>query len=93
MKTRYKIGEFDFPITVRPGDTIKLTLTEKEGALVHKQTISEPITIPMEVTHWMMFYVEGVGFGGMFSGSDIGSKISEIFVEPELVDANDKLIV
>jgi len=92
MKTRYKIGEFSHPITVTPGDTLKLTLSEHDGALVHKQTVTEPITVSMTITHWVMFYVAGVGFGGLFGGSDIGSKMSEIFVEPERINDDEILI-
>ena len=88
MKTRYKIGRFSEPISVLPGDQLNLTITD--GG--QKQKVSEEITIAMTITHWVMFYVPGVGFGGMFGGPDIGSKISEIFVEPELV-VEPKLLI
>lgn len=89
MKTRYKIGRFSSPVTVCPGDQLHLTLEEVNG---QKQKISEDIQISMTVTHWVMFYVPGVGFGGMFGGPDIGSKIGEIFVEPERINDEDLLI-
>ncbi len=89
MKTRYKIGRFNSPVTVSSGDTLKLTLTEKDGT---KQKVTEEIKISMTITHWVMFYVAGVGFGGLFGGKNIGSKIGEIFVEPELIGADDILI-
>jgi len=89
MKTRYKIGRFNCPITVSPGDTIKLTLSEPDGT---KQKVSEDINISMRVTHWVMFYVPGVGFGGMFGGPELGAKMSEIFVDPELVVEPELLI-
>ncbi len=89
MKTRYKIGEFNYPITVCPGDLIKLTLTEKNGT---KQKVTEDINVSMEITHWVMFYVTGVGLGGMFGTKDIGSKIDEIFVKPELINDKGMLI-
>jgi hypothetical protein len=82
MRTRYKIGEFSHSVTVLPGDELHVTITERDGT---KQKVSEDINVAMTVTHWVMFYVAGVGFGGMFGGPDIGSKMSEIFVEPELV--------
>jgi hypothetical protein len=86
MITRYKIGQFKQPVTVCPGDTLNLTLTDKDGT---KQRVSEDIKVSMTVTHWVMFYVAGVGFGGMFGGPNIGSKMSEIFVEPELVESSN----
>jgi hypothetical protein len=93
LKTRYKVGKFNHPVSVCPGDTLHLILTEHDGyGNEYKQKVSEDINVSMTVTHWVMFYVAGVGFGGMFGGPDIGSKMSEIFVEPELVDANEILI-
>jgi len=94
MKTRYKIGELSSgPVSVLPGDTINLILTEEDafGVARNKQKITEEITIAMAVTHWVMFYHPGVGFGGMFGTSDIGSKMAEVFVEPELVDEGELL--
>jgi len=90
MKTRYKTGKFTSPISICPGDQLHLTVTEHDG---QKQKVSENINISMTVTHWVMFYVPGVGFGGMFGGPDINSKMSEIFVEPERIDDEDLLIV
>ena len=89
MKTRYKTGKFTEPVTVLPGDTLNLTLTEKNE---QKQRVTEEITIAMSVTHWVMFYVPGVGFGGMFGGPDIGSKMGEIFVKPVLIGEDEILI-
>ena len=89
MKTRYKIGKFSAPVSVCPGDLLNLIITEPGG---HKQKVSEEITISMTVTHWVMFYVAGVGFGGIFGGSDIGSKMGEIFVNPERINDEDILI-
>jgi hypothetical protein len=89
MKTRYKIGKFNQEITVCPGDAINLAVTEPNG---QKQRVSEDIMVNMTVTHWVMFYVPGVGFGGMFGGPDLGSKMSEIFVNPERVDDKEILI-
>lgn len=89
MKTRYKIGEFTHAMDVYDGDKLNLTLTESDG---QKQKVSEVIKVSMTVTHWVMFYVPGVGFGGMFGGPDIGSKIGEIFVEPERINDEDLLI-
>ena len=89
MKTRYKTGRFNQPVTVCPGDTLNLTLNEP-GRL--KQRVSEDIAIAMTITHWVMFYVPGVGFGGMFGTEDIGSKMGEIFVEPERINDEDLLI-
>ena len=89
MKTRYKTGKFSYPVTTCPGDTLNLILSEPNG---QKQKVSEDITITMTITHWVMFYVAGVGFGGMFGGPDIGSKMCEIFVEPVLINDEDQLI-
>ena len=89
MKTRYKVGRFNHSVSVLPGDTLNLTLTEPNGC---KQKVSEDITISMTVTHWVMFYVKGVGFGGMFGGPDIGLKMPEIFVNPERINDEDLLI-
>ncbi len=83
MKTRYKIGKFNQSITVYPGDTLNLTLNEPGGL---KQRVSEEIAVEMTVTHWVMFYVPDIGFGGLFGGPNIGAKMSEIFVEPVLID-------
>lgn len=93
MKTRYKIGELSGVVTVLPGDTLHLTLTENDafGVERNKQRVTEEITISMTVTHWVMFYVPGVGFGGMFGGPDLGSKMAEVFVEPELVNKDELL--
>ena len=88
MKTRYKIGRFMYPVTVCPGDTLNVTLTELSGV---KQKVTEEITIGMRVTHWVMFHVPGVGFGGMFGGPDLGSKMPEIFTDPERVAEEDNL--
>ncbi len=88
MKTRYKIGRFSQPVTVNPGDILNLTITD--GG--QKQKVSEDITISMTITHWVMFYVSGVGFGGMFGGPDIGAKMGEIFVESERINDEDQLI-
>jgi len=90
MKTRYKTGKLTSSISVIPGDQLHLTVTEGGE---QNQKISENINISMTVTHWVMFYVPGVGFGGMFGGPDIDSKMSEIFVEPERIDNEDLLIV
>ena len=90
MRTRYKTGRFKQPVTVYPGDTLNLTLNEPGRRI--KQRVSKDITIAMTITHWVMFYVPGVGFGGMFGTEDIGSKMNEIFVEPELVSGADNLI-
>lgn len=89
MKVRYKIGKFSHSVYVRPGDQLNLLLTEPDGT---KQKVSEDVNVSMTVTHWVMFYVPGIGFGGLFGTSDIGSKISEIFVEPELVSEPELLI-
>ncbi len=89
MKVRYKTGKFNYPVTVRSGDTINLTLTDNNGT---KQEVTEEIKTSMTVTHWVMFYIPGVGLGGLFGTSDIGSKIGEIFVEPELVNDDENLI-
>ncbi len=89
MKTRYKTGKFNRSVSVCPGDTLNLTLTEKG---MRKQRVSEEITISMTITHWVMFYVPGVGFGGLFGGPDIGAKMSEIFVEPVLIGDDEILI-
>ena len=89
MKTRYKIGKFSQPVTVCPGDTLNLTLTEKN---LHKQKVTEEITISMTITHWVMFYVPDVGLGGLFGGPDIGAKMGEIFVEPVLIGDGEILI-
>lgn len=89
MKTRYKVGRFSRSVAASPGDELHLTLTEGDGT---KQKVSEDITISMEITHWVMFYVSGVGFGGMFGGPDIGSKMSEIFVDPERINDEDLLM-
>ncbi len=89
MKTRYKIGRFTMPFAVSPGDEVRLTLTEGDGS---KQKVTEEITILMTITHWVMFHVPGVGFGGMFGGPDIGSKMDEIFVEPVLIGDDEILI-
>lgn len=88
MKVRYKTGSFN-PVAVLPGDTLNLTLTKRDG---QKQKVSENVNIAMTITHYVMFYVPGVGFGGMFGGPDIGSKMSEIFVEPERIGAEDLFI-
>ena len=90
MKTRYKIGRFSQTVLVCPGDTLNLTVTEPNGV---KQKVTEEIKISMTVTHWVMFYIPGVGFGGLFGTEDIGSKINEIFINPERVNEEDMLIV
>jgi len=93
MKTRYKIGKFRDSVSLLPGDTMKLTLTEHdEDGIESQQRVSEEITVPMHVTHWVMFYVPGVGIGGMFGGPNIESKLPEIFVDPECVNNEAKLI-
>lgn len=89
MKTRYKTGKFNRSVSVCPGDTLNLTLTEKG---MRKQRVSEEITIAMTVTHWVMFYVPGVGFGGLFGGPDIESRMPEIFVNPKHINDEDLLI-
>lgn len=89
MKTRYKIGKFSQEVKVQPGDIVNLTLTESNG---EEQRVSETIMIQMTVTHWLMFYVPGIGFGGMFGGPDIEANISEIFLDPEYVSDGEMLI-
>jgi hypothetical protein len=89
LKTRYKIGKFDHALAVGNGDTLRLTVTDDKGV---RQTVSEDITITMTVTHWVMLYIPGVGFGGLFGGPELGEKMSEIFVNPELVDIGETLI-
>jgi hypothetical protein len=89
MKIRYKTGRFNHSITVLPGDELHLTVTEPNGC---KQRVSEDITISMTVTHWVMFYVPGIGFGGIFGGPNIGEKMPEIFVNPVLIREEDQLI-
>lgn len=70
MKTRYKIGKFNSPVVVYPGDQLNVTITD-----------------------WAMFYVAGIGFGGMFGGPDLSERINEIFVDPERIDESKSLIV
>jgi len=89
MKTRYRTGEFTYLVTVNDGDLLNLTITDGDG---QKQQVSEEIKVSMTITHWVMFYVPGVGFGGMFGGPDIGSKMPEIFVNPERVNDEDILM-
>jgi hypothetical protein len=89
MKTRYKIGKFNQTINVHPGDLLNLTITEPNG---RKQKVSEEITIAMTITHWVMFYVSGVGFGGIFGGPNIGEKMPEIFVDPVLIGEDEILM-
>ena len=90
MKVRYKTGRFNQPVLVCPGDTLNLTLTEPDGT---KQKVTEEIKISMTITHWVMFYIPGIGFGGMFGTKDMGSKMSEIFANPERINDEDQLIV
>ena len=93
MKTRYKVGRFTAPVTVLPGDKLNLVLKEYDAfGNETKQTISEDINVTMTVTHWVMFYIKGVGFGGLFGGPDVGSQMPEIFVDPERVNDEDRLI-
>jgi hypothetical protein len=93
LKIRYKIGKFSSPVSVCPGDKFNLILTEYDAhGNEYKQKVGEDIEVSMTVTHWVMFYVPGTGFGGIFGGPDIGSKMSEIFVEPELVNDDEILI-
>ena len=89
MITRYKIGRFNFPVNIVPGDLINLILTESNG---EKQRVTEVIDITMIVTHWVMFYVPGVGLGGMFGGPNMGERMDEIFVEPERIGDDEMLI-
>ena len=90
MKTRYKTGKFNQPVSVYPRDTLNLTITEPGN---RKQRVTEEIKISMTVTHWVMFYIPGVGFGGLFGTEDIGSKMGEIFVNPEYINNDETLIV
>ena len=89
MRTRYKTGKFTRALTTCKGDELHLTLREKDGTT---QTVREDIKVSMTITHWVMFYVPGVGFGGLFGGPDIGAKMSEIFVEPVLISDDEILI-
>lgn len=93
MRTRYKIGELTEPIHALPGDTLNLTLTEREsnGEVCYKHRFDEEITIEMTITHWIMFHVPGVGFGGMFGGDNLGSQVYDIFLDAELVDQDEPL--
>lgn len=94
MKTRYKIGKFNSPVVVYPGDQLNVTITDCDNSgNKHREKVSEEITISMEVTHWAMFYVAGIGFGGMFGGPDLSERINEIFVDPERIDESKSLIV
>lgn len=89
MKVRYKIGEFTRSVSVCPGDKLIVSITEPDGS---KQEVCEDITISMTTTHWVMFYIPGVGFGGIFGGRNIVDKMSEIFVDPELVLPDENLM-
>ena len=90
MKVRYKTGKFDYPIKAVRGDTLNLTVTDPNGT---KQKVTEEIKISMAITHWVMFYIPNVGFGGLFGTRVINSKMDEIFVKPECINADEDLII
>jgi hypothetical protein len=49
-----KVGKLDFPVTVQPGDTFKLSVNKK---LVH----SADIVTCKEITHWAVFEIGSSG--------------------------------
>lgn len=91
--TRYKVGRFNYAIQVLPGDVLHLSLKEcyPDGTTMVEHKIEEDIIVAQTVTHWVMFYVPGVGFGGMFGGSDIEDRIGEVFVNPVKVEPSEPL--
>lgn len=89
---RYKVGKFDYPVYVSPGDTFKLTLTEHApNGVEHKQLVQEEITAFRMITTWIMFDAPGIGFGGMFGGDDLEDRIGEVFVDPVKIDREQSL--
>lgn len=92
--TRYRVGKFDRTFNVIPGDTLIIALQEccYDGTLVVEHKIEEEITVAQVVSHWVMFYVPGVGFGGMFGGPDIEDRIDEVFVDPVKVEDGESLL-
>lgn len=89
---RYKIGKFDYPVYVAPGDLFKLTLTEHEpNGVKREQLVEEEITVTRTITTWIMFDAPGIGFGGMFGGDDLEDRIGEVFVDPVKIEREDSL--
>ena len=91
--TRYKVGRFHHAINVVPGDTLNVSLKEcyPDGTTMAEHKVEEKITVSQVVTYWVMFYVPGVGFGGMFCGEDIEERIGEVFVDPVKVEPHEPL--
>lgn len=89
MITRYKTGKLDHAVNMLPGDQLNLTISENGGT---KQRVSEEIKISKVVTHWVMFYVPGVGIGGIFGGPELPLNMDNIFVEAKLVNPNENLV-
>lgn len=84
MRTRFKLGKFDTPVGVLNGDVFSLHLSsdyvDKSGAVQTKlQTISESIKHTQTISHWAMFYMPGVGFGGCFGNDSLPTRIRDMF--------------
>ncbi|TXH59143.1 MAG: hypothetical protein E6Q97_00525 [Desulfurellales bacterium] len=80
---RVKFGKFFSAVSVYPGDIFNLKLSSeyiKEGQVeTYTQTVSTPITVTQVVTDWVMFFIPGVGFGGMFGNSELRERILQMF--------------
>jgi hypothetical protein len=76
-----------------PGDSLHLTLKENysDGTTCVEHKVEEIIRVSQIVSHWVVFYTPGVGFGGMFGGEDIEDRIGEVFVDPVKVEDNEPL--
>ena len=94
MQVRYKCGKFTRPVTVTPGDTFNCSLNEEmpDGS-IKTQTVTEEITTPMIITHWVHFYVPGSPcIGGIFGDEDTIKNIDKIFMDPVEVLAGEELM-
>ncbi len=79
MATRYKVGKFDYPISLSPGDQFNLTYTQK-GENGDKPTIlhTEDITREMMCTHYAVLSTP-FSMGMMIGTDELENFLEEYF--------------
>lgn len=98
MKTRFRSGKFEIPFAVLTGDIFNLVLSseylDKSGAKQeHRQTVSEEINHNQIITHWAMFFIPGVGFGGCFGNEKLPEKLREMFPDGYEVPGGESVFI
>lgn len=94
LQVRYKTGKFSHPVPVTPGDTFSCNLHEEvEPGVMRTQTVTEEITKPMVISHWVTFYIPAVNsLGGIFGGEEVVARIGDVFKDAVEIPKTEPLM-